>query len=107
MTARKEDPYQAPILTEAEAVQAFWFLLKIMGPEFRKELLYKARNYEGAGSRGLLVRAIIQFEADLDVSARTTITVVGPGQAPPTEADFRDLSRRTVRDMKKGNGGVH
>lgn len=85
MPAASEDPRSGPILTTDEAVQAFYFLLRLMTAESRAMLLYKMRNHPDSehGERHLLIRALIQFEADLEASAWRNIVVVGPNQAPP------------------------
>ena len=82
---RGENPFLKVLLTEGEAVQAFWFLLKMMGTEGRAKLRGEMEQCPdaGHGEKALLIRSIIQFEADLEFTQRSKIMVAGPNQAPP------------------------
>jgi len=81
-----DDPRKKPLLTKDEAIQAYYFLLKLMGPESRRRLRYQmAKRGPDASTqqRELLIRSIDQFEADLAHAERSQIVIVGPDQLPP------------------------
>lgn len=82
---RGEDPYQKPILTKEEVLQAFSLMLNMMGSKGRNKLRGSLEQSADAehGEKALLIRSIIQFEADLEFTQRSKIMVAGPNQAPP------------------------
>ena len=68
------------LLSESEAVSAFWFLLKLMGGPGRAKLRAQMIKSGGGildGERKLLVLAIDQFNADLAAMERQQIVVRG------------------------------
>ena len=63
-------------LTKDEAVAAFWFLLKMMGPGSRGILRRKMYDRPDViGERRLLIRAINMYEADERVAQQSRIHI--------------------------------
>jgi hypothetical protein len=93
------------LLTRDEAVAAFWFLLKMLGQHGRAKLRNQMKSVPAdvaTGERQLLIRAIDQFEADLDASLRQRIVIAGPQRmAGSSPSRFRStiLLSRSYRDM--------
>ena len=65
------------LLTKDEALAAFWYFLKMMGPEQREKLRLqlKDRGPGLMGERELLYRATIQFDRD-ETAARIGKSII-------------------------------